>query len=317
MSRKIIALLILLATTVTFTACGGNGGAEAAPAPSLLETVIYDREGHPITLPDEVNTVISIGPGNTEILTELGFGDQIIATDMFSGDVEGIAPGISVLDMMALDAEFIINANPDIIFITGMTRIHGEDHPLRPVSDAGIAVIYMPVANTIGDIMEDIRFIGAVMGAEEAGEEIALRMQLEIDRIALIAMTAIEEPRRVYFEIAPAPAMWAIGGGTFQHEMIELVGAINIFADYDSWISVSDEMFLEHNPDVILTSTNFIDDPVGEILSRPGWGAITAVQEGNVVWICTDATSRPSHNIIEGLREIARAIYPEYFYNES
>ena len=306
----IIIFLALIVTIMALAACGGNGGGPETPAATVTT---YDREGYPIVLPAEINTIISIGPANTEILVELGFGGKIIATDMFSEDVAGIAPGISVLDMMSLDAEFIIDANPDIIFITGMTRTHGEDHPLRLVSDAGIAVIYMPVAARIADIMEDIRFIAEVMGVREAGLEMTMIMQLELDRIAITAMTEITQPRSVYFEIAPAPAMWTVGSGTFQQEMLELVGAINIFGDQNGWIGVSDEMFLLHNPDVILTSTNFIDDPVGEILARPGWGAITAVQNGDVFFVDTNATSRPSHNIINGLREIARAIYPEYF----
>ena len=306
--RGIIIILGLIITIMAFGACGSNGSSSEVSAAA----VTHDREGYPITLPDEINTIISIGPSNTEVLVELGFGGQIIATDRWSDDVPGIASGISVLDMMSLDAEFIIDANPDIIFITGMTRIHGDDHPLRLVSDAGIAVIYMPTSTSIADVFEDIRFMAAVLGVEEAGEGIVAHMQAEIDAVTLIA-AAITEVRTVYFEISPAPHMWAIGGGTFQHEMIELVGAVNIFADEDSWISVSDEMFLFHNPDVILTSTNFIDDPVGEILGRPGWGAITAVQNGDVFFVSTDTTSRPSHNLVRGLWEIARAIYPEYF----
>jgi iron complex transport system substrate-binding protein len=137
-------------------------------------------------------------------------------------------------------------------------------------------------------------------------------MEAEIDAVAQIAAT-ITQRRRVYFEIAPAPAMWTVGQGTFQHEMIELAGGENIFADLDGWGSVSDEAFLMHNPDIILTSVDFITDPVGEILSRPGWGGVTAVQNGHVYEIDTDTSSRPSHHIVRALWDIARAIYPEYF----
>ena len=307
--KKIITFMGLLIIVLSVTSCGGgtSGGSEVSSV-----DVTHDREGYPITLPDEINTIISIGPSNTEVLVELGFGSQIISTDKWSEGITGITSDISVLDMMSLDAEFIINSNPDIIFITGMTRVHGDDHPLQLVSDAGIAVIYMPSSTSIADIFEDIRFMAAVLGVKDEGERIAQAMQDEIDRITQIAET-ITQKRTVYFEIAPAPNMWAVGGGTFQHEIIELAGAQNIFADQDSWIAVSDEMFLMYNPDVILTSTYFIDDPVGEILARPGWGAITAVQNGDVILVNSDNTNRPSHNIVKGLREIAQAIYPEYF----
>jgi iron complex transport system substrate-binding protein len=108
--------------------------------------------------------------------------------------------------------------------------------------------------------------------------------------------------------------MWGVGGGSFSHEMIEIVGAVNIFANYDySFFAVSEEILLEANPDVILTSTDSIDDPIGEIMERPGFGTITAVQNGNVFKIDVNASSRPSQNIIIALRQIAEAVYPEYF----
>ena len=306
--RSILTIIGLLAALLAFSACIGT---DVSLEVATTDTVTYDREGYPIALPNEINTIISIGPSNTEILVELGFGDQIVATDIWS-DVAGVAPDINVLDMFALDAEFILDTAPDIIFIAGMTRVQGDDHPLRAASDAGIAVIYIPPAISIAEIKEDIRFIASVMGVETAGLSIVAAMEAEIEAIADIAET-IAAPRTVYFEISPAPHMWAVGGGNFQHEMLELAGAINIFADEDAWIGVSDEMFLMYNPDVILTSTNFIDDPIGEIMGRPGWDAITAVQNGDVFLVDTDITSRQSHNIVHGLWDIARAIYPEYF----
>ncbi|MCL2574410.1 MAG: ABC transporter substrate-binding protein [Defluviitaleaceae bacterium] len=304
-NKKLIAIIGLLSVALIFTACiDGTGNGTTVTA-----TASYDREGYPIELPSEISTIISIGPSNTEILIELGFGDNIIYTDMFS---DGIAPEIAVLDMMALDAEFVINANPDIVFVAGLTRVDGNNHPLQAVSDAGIAVLYIPTGISIAEIMEDIRFIASVMGVQEAGEAIVANMQAEIDAVVQIAET-ITNRRTVYFEISPAPWMFSMGGNTFQNEMLELVGAKNIFADQNSWLSVTDEMFLVHNPDVILTSTNFIDDPIGEILARPGWDIITAVQNGDVFLISTDASSRPSHNIVNAMWEIARAIYPEDF----
>jgi len=302
--RSFLTIITLIIIITVFAACDGSSAASVVAS--------YDREGYAIELPTEINTIISIGPSNTEILVELGFGEQIIATDMWSDDVAGIASGISVLDMMALDAEFIIDQDPDVIFIAGMTRVHGEDHPLRVVSDAGIAVLYIPPAISIAEILEDIRFISSVLGVADTGEAIVADIQAEMDTIAQIAAT-ISTPRTVYFEISPAPHMWAVGGGNFQNEMLELLGAINIFGDEDAWLGVSDEMFLMHNPDVILTSVNFLDDPVAEIMGRPGWSTINAVQNGDVFFVNTDTTSRQSHNITIGLREMARAVYPEYF----
>ena len=76
---------------------------------------------------------------------------------------------------------------------------------------------------------------------------------------------------------------------------------------------MSDETLLQANPDVILTSVDYLDDPIGEILLRPGFEAVTAVQNNKVFQIDTASSNRSSQNIIKALKEIAKAVYPEYF----
>ena len=297
--------IIIMVTTIAFAACANN-----ATDPAQL--TIYDREGFPVTLPSQLDRIISIGPSNTEVLVELGFGGQIIATDTFSGNVPGIQPGISIFNMMALDLEHIIYLNPDIVFVTGMAKVGGDNDPLSVVSDMGITVIYMPSSASIADIKDDIMFLATVVDELDKGGALVANMIRQLDHIRAIGET-ITDTRTVYFEISPAPHLVSFGTGTFLHEMIELVGAVNILGDQSGWIAISDEFIFDKNPDVILTSVNFIDDPIGDIVNRPGWDGVTAVQNGDVFIICTDASNRPSHNIIRALMEIAEAVYPGKF----
>jgi len=284
---------------------GGGDGAVTRPL------ITEDRDGNPITLPDSINTIISMGPANTEIIVALGLGDKIIAMDAFSAGIAGVNQEIPHFDMLNPDGEQLINLMPDVIFVPGMSRQGGAEDPFWLVSQAGITVIYIPSSTSLDAIMDDIRFIAAVLDADERAEAIISEMQGEIDRIRAIGET-ITDARTVYFEVSPAPHMVSFGSGTFLTEMIEIIGAVNILAaDIYSWSSVSDEIILMLDPDVILTSTNFIDDPVGEIMSRSGWDAITAVRDGAVHFIDTDASNRPSHNVVSALLEMAYAVYPE------
>ena len=337
--QNTVAILVLLAIIAAFAACRTDETTPAAtptpqapaiptpptpppppapPAPPAPEPepeqniLAYDRDGFPFTPPETVNTIISIGPSNTEVLVALGFGDAIIQTDRFSADVAGIAEEIATLDMMALDLERIIYLEPCIVFVTGMTRAHGEDDPLAAVSALGITVAYMPSSASIAAIKEDILFIAAVVDALPAGEAIVADMTEEIEFFRQLG-ESVTERRTVYFEISPAPFMFSFGSGTFLHEMIELVGAVNVFGDREGWLGVSDEVLLALDPDVILTSTDFLDDPIGEIKGRSGWDTLTAVQNGDVFRISTGASNRPNHNIVIALREIAAAIHPDGF----
>ena len=306
---KVLTMVILLALALTFAACSNNGDDEASPT----TRTITDREGYTLEIPTEISTVVTLGPSNAEILVALGVADKIIATDSFASDVAGLGTGVPrSFGIMDFDAEYIVDLMPDILIATGVARIGGDDNPLELLANVGISIIHMPTSESIEGIYADIRFLADVLNVSSAAESVIAEMQAEFDAVAAIAAT-ITTPRTVYFEVSPAPWMFSLGTGTFLHEIIELTGATNIFADHEGWISVSEEDLLELNPDVILTSTDFIDDPIGEIASRPGFDALTAVQTGDIFQIGTAVSNRASPNVVIALRQIAEAVFPEYF----
>jgi iron complex transport system substrate-binding protein len=255
-------------------------------------------------------TVITIGPNVTELWVEMGFGETIIATDAFSADIPGVPQGIPLLDMMALDVETILMHEPYMIIATEMIKM-GTD-PLALVAQAGTRVVYVPVANSIAEIIESISIIAEGTGLSGFDWRIIENMQNEIEKARAIAAT-ISERRTVYFEIDSAPTLFTFGEGSFLNEIIEIIGAENIFANYGTWVAVADEQILARNPDVILTNVFWLDDPLGEIKHRPGWDGLNAVINNRVYLIDADASSRPSHNVIKAMWEMARAVYPEYF----
>ena len=303
-----LGLVVIL---VFLVGCAGSSGDMTAPR------FIYDREGSAITVPAEIDTIVAIAPSIVEVLVDIGVGERIIAVDDESVGIAGLNATTSfALNIMAVDAEYIINLMPDIVFTTDMIRLgDAYNDPLAPLAAVGITVVYVPTSATIADIQEDIRFIANVMNVYDAGEELIAYMQAQINEI-LQTVAGIAQQRTVYFEISPAPWMFSFGTGTFLHEVIEIVGATNIFTDQVGWLPVTDEMLLERNPDIILTSTNYISDPIGEILARPGFGAISAVQNGAVFFIDTNTSSRPNHNIVIAMRQIAQAVFPEYFQGQ-
>ena len=297
---------------------GGAGDASQAQTqtPSqnnlpIRQPVTEDREGNPISLPDKIERIITMGPSNTEILVALGFADMIVAIDEYSENVAGLKPGIPQFSMMQPDGEQIISMMPDAIFVTGMSKA-GGDEPFKVVSDAGVCLLYIPSSASLSAIMDDIHFIASVMGAKAEGDAIVEKMESEIEAVRAVGR-AIADKKTVYFEISAAPWMYSFGTGVFLDEMIGLIGAVNILGDQDSWVSVADEIVLAADPDVILTSVNYIDDPVGEIMARPGWGSIAAVRNGEVYFIDTDASNRPSHNVVIALLQMAKAVYPELY----
>ena len=117
----------------------------------------------------------------------------------------------------------------------------------------------------------------------------------------------------MYFEISAAPYCYSFGEGVFLDEMLELIGADNVLAGQEGWLSVDEEAVVAADPDVILTSVNYIDDPVGEITARAGWEGVAAVQNGEVYAIDNKTSSLPNVNVVQALREMAQAAYPDLY----
>ncbi|MDR1587012.1 MAG: ABC transporter substrate-binding protein [Treponema sp.] len=273
------------------------------------ETVI-DRSGARAAVPARIDRIISTAPSNTEIIQGLGRADKLVAIDTFSSGISGIGADLTRIDFSYPDAEVIIGLKPDIIIAAGHNMtVSGED-PFKLIKDTGISVVYIPTSSTIAGIYEDIRFIAKLLGAEAGGEELISGMKAEIDSTAARA-GALAEKKSVYLEISPYPYMVSIGKGTYLSEMISVIGADNIFADQRDWFSPAAEAIIERNPDVILTFTGLTADPVADIKSRPGFEHINAVRNGAVYLIDSDAASRPSHNIVIALKQMAAAVYPE------
>ncbi len=270
-----------------------------------------DRAGNEIALPEEINKVVSLAPSTTQLLIDLGLADKIVAVDTYSAMYYEEVADLLQYDMMTPDNEALALLEPDVIFVTGMSFAHGEN-PFQPLIDLGACVVVLPSSYSIEDIRLDIAFIADVMDVEEAGQAIIDEMDKTIAEIKAIGET-IEEKKTVMFEISALPYIYGPGDHTYLDEMIELIGAVNVLDGQEDWVFVSEESALAMNPDVIFTSTDYIEDPIGEILSREGWGDVTAVANKAVYPISSQTSNQPNQHIVEALIDMAKAVYPEYY----
>ena len=273
---------------------------------------ITDRAGNKVEVPNEIEKIISTAPSNTEIIADLGFADKLVAVDKYSENIEGVSKDVTKIDFSNPDSEAIIGLEPDLIIASGHNKTGSGEDPFKLVSESGIPVVYLPSSDSIGGIYKDIEFISNILDVKDKGNELVSDMKRQIDDISKVGAT-IEDKKSVYFEISPAPNLYTFGEGTFLNEMIEIIGAKNVFVDEKSWLSPSGEAVINKNPDVILTNVNYIDNPVDEIKNRDGFENITAVKNGDIYQIDTDSSSRPSNHIILALKQMAKAVYPEKY----
>jgi iron complex transport system substrate-binding protein len=273
---------------------------------------------------NDVKRVISTAPSNTEIIADLGQAYKLVAVDVHSANVEGIPANLPLLDFFYPDAEVIINLSPDLIIASGHNPTGSGEDPFRLLRDMGVQVVYISMSKSIAGIYEDITLIAELLQAEEEGKALISKTSAMIDEIANAALAAhasstaqmaagIKNKKTVYFEISTAPDMMTFGKDSFIHDMIITIGAENIFGKENWLVTPGAETIINRNPDVILTNVSYIDDPIGEIKSRPGFNHINAVKNNRIYRIDTDSSVRPSARVVKALRQMQEAIYPEDF----
>ena len=275
----LLALTLTLALTLSLAGCSTTAPTEPQTTPAATETAAptepvetkapeteavaalptVDPSGATITVPENIETIAVLSPTLAQEIIALGFGDKIVAHDLQSVGLEGLPECDVVVDFMQPDMEQLAALNPDVMFVSAMT-LYDQENPYQVLIDQGVCVICVPTSESIAAIKDDLTFMAAALGVPEKGEELISNMQAEIDKIAAIGAT-ITEKKTVYFEISPAPYMYSFGNGTFLNEMIELIGAENILADQEGWLSVEAESVVASNPDVILTNVNYMENP--------------------------------------------------------
>ncbi|MDF2821977.1 MAG: ABC-type Fe3+-hydroxamate transport system, periplasmic component [Clostridiales bacterium] len=270
-----------------------------------------DRAGNSIEIPEDIKTIVSLAPAITRILVDLGFGDELVAIDTNSAGIDGVPKGIIEFDMLALDVEVLTALDPDIIFASSMSDYEGNDL-FKAIKDLGVCVASIPSSESIQGIKDDVIFVSSAVKAIDRGQAIVGIMEEEIEKISEIGET-ITNKKSVHFEIAAAPYIYSTGTGTFLNEMIEIIGAVNVYNDQAGWLPITEEAAIAANPDVILTNVNYIEDAIGEIKARQGWNNVKAIQNGEVYYIDAEASAQPCHHIVIALRQMAKAVYPDLY----
>ena len=320
MCKRILAALTAAVLALSLSACSQQEGSSSdvsqnSPASTASQQPALpteDRAGNAITVPETVNTIVPLAPSVTQVHCELGLADKIVGIDNRSPNyTDQLKDDLPQFDMMSVDTETLIALKPDIVFASGISYVGAED-PFKSVRDVGICVADIPSSSSLNDVKLDNQFIADCVGKSEEGKKLNDDMQATIDKVAAIGKT-ITDKQRVMFSIADSSALYSFGSGTFLNEMIELIGAVNVFADQESWISVTTESAVAANPDVILTNVNYIPDPIADFTENAAFAEVNAVKNDRVYLIDNAASSLPNHHVVDALVQMALAVYPDQY----
>ena len=317
--KKIVSSLFVVLLCLGLFGCNSETAQKETNVPKTeaaqFPLTVKDATDKEIEVKEEPKKIISLIPSNTEILFSIGKGKNVIGVtdfDNYPEEVKGIDKVGGNNADMTYNIEKIISLQPDLVLAHESSLGISADG-LEQLKQAGITVFVVKNAESINDVYDTIKEVGQITGKLDESKVVVSDMKEKLEKISEKTANIGTNPL-VWLEISGPPEIYTAGNGTFLNEMISIIHAKNVAEKEKGWVMYSEESAIKANPDVILTTYgDYVPDLEKVVLERKNWTSVNAIKNKRVFDINADTTSRPGPRLVEGVEEIAKAVYPEIF----
>ncbi|GFN23909.1 ABC transporter substrate-binding protein [Thermanaeromonas sp. C210] len=312
--RVVSAVIIVLALGFFLFGCADRKATQVRNSPAAggeeYPLTVADDMGRTVTLESRPERLVSLSPGNTEILFALGLGDKVVGVDDYSDYPPKAAEVPKVGGFSNPNVEKIVALQPDLVLATNM-----HEQAVRRLEEVGIPVAVVS-PKTVEGVLESIEWIGKMTGAGEGAARLVADLRGRMQKVEAVVKEIPREKRPwVYYEVYSDPLMTA-GPQTLIGQLIELAGGRNIAYDAQAdYPEFSVEAIIERNPEVIIFPQWHGSESltVEQVKSRNGWQQVRAIKNNRVFGVDANIISRPGPRIVEALEVLAKIIHPELF----
>lgn len=243
--------------------------------------------------------IISLKPNITEILFDLGVGDQVVGVTTFCDDPKAAQKIDKIADYVHLNLEKILLKKPTLIFGSKENSVARE---IQFLKDRGIAV-YLFAFDRLDSIYTSIVGIAKVLGIEGKGVVLVQSMK---SQLAQIKEQAPPYQGVALLMVVGRNPLMVVGGNNMLQDLFSLLGLNNLAGSSKiPYPTYSVEKFLVKRPEVI------IDVTMGTESNNAAWyeryPSLPAVQRGRVYFLDI-ADFRPSPRLIFGARSLIKAL---------
>ena len=247
--------------------------------------------------------IVSLSPGNTEILFALGAGDRVVGVTSYSDYPEEAKAKPSIGGYHAPDVEKIIALAPDIVFAMGDI----QKKYVRILERAGIRVVSVE-PKTMAEIITAIDSISEAIGEPERGAALHADLVHKLNEVQ--RLTAQSPRKKVFLQIWDAPLL-TVGNRCFINDLIGQAGGINAAADKNVDYTPCDiETLYAYNPATYIVISHSRDE-THLLIARPELADIEAVKNKQVYQIDDALLTRPGPRSFSGLVQLAEILHPD------
>jgi iron complex transport system substrate-binding protein len=282
--------------------------------------------------------IVSLVPSATEMLFELGLGEDVVAVThecdfpaeagelpkvtrnalpagLSSGEIDAAVKertlqGQSIYE---LDTELLFSLEPDLIVTQALCTVcavsYDDVRALAEELDSRPRVVSLD-PTTVGEVLGDARTLAELTGAREAAVALVRRAAQRIDHVR-VATRRLSRPRVAALEWLDPP----FAAGHWTPQLIEYAGGEDVLglagehSEERSWDEVR-----AAQPDVVIVMPCGYDAPLAHREAEMQHAELASVGAGEVVAVDASAYfSRPGPRIVDGLELLAHILHPDAF----
>jgi len=284
----------MLAVVVAVPAC-------KAPARDATPAVeVRDDFGTPIEFGKAPQRIVSLNPATTELLVTIGTLPRLVGRSQWDTFPESVTTVPSVGQALRPNVEAILNVRPDLVLLYASQDNRDAYDRLRR---AGVPTVALRI-DSIAQFERDTRLIGRITGDSVRADALVDSVHATLDRVR--AATASLPHPTVFIHAWDRPII-AIGGGSFQSQLLEIAGGRNVYGDIAApSATVTLEDVIQRNPEYVLASP--VSAP--KMRASASWRTIPAVRAGRVLVYDTLLIGRPSGSLGAAAVSLAALLHP-------
>ena len=311
--QRFSAYLCLLLLMPVLFGCAVKPVRKTAPPGGYQVT---DNKGADLTLSQKPQRIVSLTIASDEILLELVPVSRIAALTYLVDN-----PAISnatesarqVPAKIRASVEAVIAMQPDLVLAPDWL----PEELSRTLRDTGLNVYVFTAGQSIAEVQQNIRDIAQAVGEPGKGEEILARMDATLREVAEKTEKIPEQKRPI---VARVTTMGGSGGaGTSFDDICRYAGVRNAgaLAGLSATGTLTNEQILRIDPDLFLipawdyTQKTDLQRLRQQIENDPSLQTVKAIKNRRLIQISDKYLFCTSQYIVEGVRQLAEAAYPD------
>ncbi len=245
--------------------------------------------------------IVCLTEETTETLYLLGQGDRIVGVSGYTVRPPEAREKPKISAFINARFDKIEALHPDLVLAFSDLQADLSAELVR----RGIAVVTFN-QRSVAEILQMIRMLGGLVGCQAQAEQLADRLERDLDRIR---ESASRFPRRLraFFEEWDEPL---ISGIRWVEELVDAAGGAPLFPELASAALAKDRIVdpvevARRDPEVIFASWCGKRMKKATIVGRPGWNAVDAVVRDRIFEIKSTYILQPGPaSLTEGVRQL-------------